>query len=129
MTLRPLLLAALLAFPAFASTETRCGWYDHPSPNIVDLISADGSWSISWPGIKDYPPGFKKAYTRALSERVRIDAGGEIRTQGPGYKYSCACMDGECRSDEVIAISLLTEFPISQCANDPDLPDMNPWIH
>ncbi|MDP3195952.1 DUF4087 domain-containing protein [Tabrizicola sp.] len=128
--LRPLVLL-LLAAPAHA--ETRCGWFDHPSPNLVDLIDADGLWSIAWPGSGTvyYPPGYDEAYTRAFDDRVRINSSGEIITEGAGYGYSCACVEGEFdrNKGEALSISRLTELPLAQCKADPKLPDMNPWVH
>ncbi len=127
------IVAVLIATPAAAATETRCGWFDHPSPNIVDLIDADGLWSIAWPGSGTvfYPPGYFEAYTSAFDDRVRINSRGEIITEGPGYGYSCACVHGEFdrNEGEALSISRLTELPISQCESDPNLPDMNPWVH
>jgi Protein of unknown function (DUF4087) len=121
---RPLLLL-LLSTPAHA--ETRCGWFDHPSPNIVELTDADGLWSIAWPspGTEFYPPGYDKAYTQAFDDRVRINSRGEIITEGPGYGYSCACVDGTFDRDtgKALSISRLTERPIALCRDDPKLPD------
>jgi hypothetical protein len=124
--LRPLVLILLVA-PAHA--ETRCGWFDHPGPNLVDLTDADGVWSIAWPGSGTvyYPPGYDTAYTSAFDNRVRISTSGEIITEGPGYGYSCACVDGEFDRNKgtALSISRLTELPLAQCEADPKLPDMN----
>lgn len=127
--LRPLVLL-LLAAPAHA--ETRCGWFDNPSPNLVDLIDADGLWSIAWPGSGTvfYPTGYFEAYTGAFDDRVRINSRGEIINDGPGYGYSCACVIGEfdLNKGEALSIVRLTEPPIATCENDPKLPAMNPWV-
>ncbi len=127
---RPLLLLTLAA-PVQA--ETRCGWFDHPSPNIVELIDADGLWSIAWPtpGTEFYPPGYFEAYTRAFDDRVRINSRGEVITDGPGYGYSCACVGGEFDRSrgKALSISRLTEIPMARCENDPKLPDRNPPVH
>ena len=121
--LRPLLLL-LLALPANA--ETRCGWFDHPSPNMVDLTDADGLWSLAWPGTGTvyYAPGYDEAYTQAFDDRVRINTRGEIITDGPGYGYSCACVEGKFDRNKgtALAVSRLTELPIAQCEADPKLP-------
>jgi hypothetical protein len=126
--LRPLLLL-LMTTPAHA--ETRCGWFDHPSPNIIELTDADGLWSIAWPspGTEFYPPGYDEAYTQAFDDRVRINTRGEIIIEGPGYGYSCACVEGEFDRDigKALSISRLTELPIAQCQADPKLPVRTPW--
>lgn len=126
--LRPLLV---LLMTAPAQAETRCGWFDHPSPNMVELVDADGLWSIAWPGAGTvyYTPGYDRAYTQAFDDRVRINTRGEIITDGPGYGYSCACVEGAFDRSEgkALSISRLTEIPIARCEADPKLPDMTPW--
>ena len=118
---RPLLITvAVLAFPAQA--ETRCGWFDHPSPNTVELIDADGLWTLASPGAGTvyYAPGYDEAYTQAFDDRLRLDYTGKPTAHS--YGFSCACVEGEFRGDEVLSVARLREIPMARCDQDPNLP-------
>ena len=119
MRLTPLTLITLLATPTLATAETRCGWYHNPTPGNVILEDADGQWWISTQGSAPVP-GFDDAYTPAFDNRVRIDYAGQVTDR---YGYSCACAEGAFTGDAVLSISRLTELPIAQCEDDPNLPD------
>lgn len=120
MRLTPLaLIALIIATPALAATETRCGWYNNPTPGNVFLKDADGFWWISQQGIRP-APGFDDAYTPAFDDRERVV------TNTGSYGYSCACADGTfgpIGSMEVRAITRLKALPIAQCKDDPNLSD------
>ena len=124
--LRPFLLTATLLSALPAQAETRCGWFDHPSPNMVELTDADGLWVIAWPGSGTvfYPPGYSEAYTQAFDDRVRINTRGEVITEGPGYGYSCACVEGEFdrNKGKALSVASLTEIPLARCEADTKLP-------
>lgn len=121
--LRLALIAALLAAPAFAKTETRCGWYHNTSPANVFLEDADGQWWISMQGS---PParGFDDAYTTDFDNRVRIDYSGKVTQR---YGFSCACAEGKfdagrSQYENVLSIQSLREIPMERCEGDPKLP-------
>jgi hypothetical protein len=46
MRLFGLALIALIIATTFSAAETRCGWYDNPTPGNVFFDDADGSWTI-----------------------------------------------------------------------------------
>jgi hypothetical protein len=117
------LLAAALAAPALAASETRCGWYHNPTPANVILEDADGQWWLSMQGSAP-ASGFEDAYTTDFDNRLRIDHAGQ-ETQS--YGYSCACAEGvfdmaRGQYENVVSISRLTEIPLSRCEQDPALP-------
>jgi len=122
--LRPFLLAAALvsALPAQAETLRRCGWHHNPTPGNVILEDADGQWWISRQGGAPVP-GFESAYSSVFDDRVRIDYGGHLITDGASYGFSCACAEGEYGDGEVLSISNLTEIPMVRCESDPKLPN------
>jgi Protein of unknown function (DUF4087) len=119
--LRSLLLAAALlaAVPAQAQVLRRCGWYNNPTPGNVFLKDADGFWTISRQGTPP-APGFEDLYSPEFDNRERVV------TNGSSYGYSCACVDGvygPVGSEQVISIRRLKALPLSQCQDDPKLPD------
>ncbi|MGL4239296.1 DUF4087 domain-containing protein [Tabrizicola sp.] len=118
MRLKTLTLIASLATPTFATAETRCGWYDNPTPGNVFFDDADGSWTISTQGGPE-ALGFGDAYTTNFDDRERVV------TNAGSYGYSCACVHGKfgpVGSGEVLKVTRLEGLPLSQCVNDPKLP-------
>jgi len=112
-------MTALIAAPTLAKTETRCGWYNNPTPGNVFLKDADGFWWISQQGTPP-APGFDDAYTPAFDDRDRVV------TNGSSYGYSCACANGDfgpVGSMQVRLIAQLKALPLAQCENDSNLPD------
>jgi hypothetical protein len=117
------MIVVVVAGPAWA--ERRCGWYHNPTPANVILEDADGQWWISQQGSAP-APGFEDAYTNAFDDRVRFRSDGQIITSGPGYGYSCACVDGVFDAnaplyENVLSVSRLTELPVARCESDPKL--------
>ncbi len=117
------MIVMVVAGPAMA--ERRCGWYHNPTPANVILEDADGQWWISQQGSAP-AAGFKDAYTLAFDDRVRFNSRGQVITSGPGYGYSCACVDGVFDADapryeNVLSVSRFTELPVARCEADPKL--------
>jgi Protein of unknown function (DUF4087) len=121
--LRPILLTTALLAALPAQAETRCGWYNNPTPGNVILKDADGEWWLSMQG-RPPAPGFEDAYTTDFDNRVRIDYAGQVTQR---YGYSCACAEGQFDAsrgqyDNVISIESLKEIPLSRCEQDAALP-------
>jgi len=63
--------------------ETRCGWFDNPTPGDISLYDRDGEWTIGVQGgcqVKgdwDWP---------AFTPRQRM------ATNADSYSYGCACL-------------------------------------
>jgi hypothetical protein len=123
---RAIAVLMIVVVPTLAQAERRCGWYHNPTPANVILEDADGQWWISQQG-RAPTQGFLEAYTTAFDDRVRFNVSGQIITSGPGYGYSCACVDGVFDPDasqyeNVVSVARLTELPVAQCEADPNLP-------
>ncbi len=106
---------------ASAGAETRCGWYENPTPANHWLEDADGLWVLSVqgggqaPGFSDLP---KEAFT---FEDAWVSSNG-----APGfsyYGYGCACIEGEFSApDKVLSIERMEPLPLARCEADPALP-------
>lgn len=84
-----LIVAAFASLPsgrAVASTgdkfETRCGWFDNPTPANISLYDRDGEWIIGVQG------GY---YIESDWERPGFKPSQWVETNG-SYGYGCACM-------------------------------------
>ena len=115
------ILTMLLASGACArelspKAQTRCGWWDNPTPGNVSLLDRDGEWVIGiqgdhlaegdWPNFKD-------------SEWVNTNR---------SYGYGCACLDvvADPRTHEVARIRSAHARPLSACRRDPALKGVAP---
>jgi hypothetical protein len=120
-TLLAVILTALLAGIACAKdpsqkAQTRCGWWDNPTPQNVSLFDRDGEWVVGvqrghqaegdWPDFKD-------------SEWVNTNR---------SYGYGCACLDVvlDPRNHEVVRIRSARVRPLSACRKDPTLKGVTP---
>jgi Protein of unknown function (DUF4087) len=92
--------------------ETRCGWFDNPTPANVWLHDRDGQWTI---GIQGGPmaegpwPTFKKRQW--------------VHTNGGSYGYGCACLRVEVdrKAKRVLTIANAEARELSVCRADPAL--------
>lgn len=101
------------ALPAdVASLNTRCGWFDNPSPGNATLADRDGEWTIGQQGghqaTGDWPE-FKPAQW--------------VRTGVGSYGYGCACMRVKVNADtrEIEEIISTSSKPLSACRKDRSL--------
>lgn len=111
---------AIIALPAAAQAERRCGWYANPTPGNLILTDRDGDWWIQMQGQPE-PEGLDKL--PAFDERQFV----ETNVPGSGYGYGCACLtvatDAEQqRITRVISGEIL---PLGRCRDDRSLPDPN----
>jgi hypothetical protein len=108
-----ILAAAMLAVRpgaagATAAAETRCGWFDNPTPANASLHDREGEWIIGVQGGHqaegDWPEFGPKQW---------------IETNGH-YGYGCACMSVEVdrESGHVLNIKSARARPLSACRRD-----------
>jgi len=107
--LMPVTQAAVVA-------ETRCGWFQNPTPANAWLIDATGEWIIGiqggyqadgdWPGFSD---------ARWIKTNVH-------------YGYGCACMKVTTTRAEkrILTILSATSKPLSTCRKDKALKGKEP---
>lgn len=111
-------LALALANAASAETELRCGWLDNPTPANWWLVDADGEWTISIQGQGEFSNFFDVAPT------------GPYEREGlhPSYGWSCACIEGvfDPETRRLTQTLAVRNLPLSQCREDPALPDRAP---
>ena len=104
----------VLAIPAMAQTETRCGWINNPTPANWWLTDAHGEWTISVQGL-----GWR-------SEIFDIDWQGDqdwVSFNG-SYGWGCGCITGEFDpATRWLESALSAEWlPLARCEADPALP-------
>lgn len=94
--------------PTTAAAETRCGWFDNPTPANASLHDREGEWIISVQGGHqaegDWPSFGPKQW---------------VETNGH-YGYGCACMSVEVdrASGRVVEIKSARARPLSACRRD-----------
>jgi hypothetical protein len=93
--------------------ETRCGWFDNPSPGNIWLHDRDGEWTIGEQGRyqieEDWPwPVFKPNEW--------------VKTNGD-YGYGCVCINAKVdkKTHQVLKIKLVRVRPLAACRQDPAL--------
>lgn len=111
---RPWLLAAALGLAGAAHAggaepvQTRCGWWDNPSPGNAWLIDRDGAWEVAIQGGH-----------QAEGDWPEIPARQKVRVNG-SYGYGCACLQVRANSQtrQVSAILSAKAQPLAQCRSD-----------
>ena len=93
--------------------ETRCGWFDNPTPGNIWLHDRDGEWTIGEQGgyqIKeDWPwPVFKP---------------GEWVKTNRNYGYGCVCINVtvDQKTHRVLQIKSVRSRPLAACRQEPAL--------
>ncbi|MGH8820611.1 MAG: DUF4087 domain-containing protein [Rhodoferax sp.] len=115
------ILTGLLAGGACAKepalkAQTRCGWWDNPTPQNVSLFDHDGEWIVGIQG--DH---------QAEGDWPNFKASQWVNTNR-SYGYGCACLDVvlDPRTHEVIRIRSAHARPLSVCRGDPALKGVTP---
>jgi hypothetical protein len=115
---RVLLLSLLtLLLVGWASTaqaqrlETRCGWFQNPTPANAWLNDRDGRWII----------GVQGGY-QAMGDWPNIPDNQWVRTNG-NYGYGCACMKVVANKPkkQISQIAAASARPLAACRRDPAL--------
>jgi hypothetical protein len=99
--------SACLAGPS-SKPQTRCGWFDNPTPGNAWLHDRDGEWAIAIQGNYEADgdwPEFKN------SQWVRVN--------GP-HGYGCACIKAVVNANtrQIVSISSTKARPLSACRLD-----------
>jgi len=99
--------------------QTRCGWFDNPSPQNASLFDRDGEWGIAQQGGPQARGNWPGPF--AAARWVRTGAG--------SYGYGCACLqvtvDAESGSVREILSSAVK--PLAACRRDPALKGSEPF--
>ncbi len=109
------LIVLLLLMPSVAfAAETRCGWFQNPTPANAWLIDKDGQWIIGVQG------GYQ-------SEGDWPDTG-EWVAQNGNYGYGCTCarVETDAASGHILNVLSSKPLPLSKCRNDPALAGKEP---
>lgn len=88
--------------------QTRCGWWDNPSPGNAWLIDRDGAWEVAIQGGH-----------QAEGDWPEIPARQKVRVNG-SYGYGCACLQVRVtpQTRQVSAILSAKAQPLAQCRSD-----------
>lgn len=106
--------ASITSIAASTKMETRCGWYNNPTPGNIWLTDADGEWTIGLQltyeadGVENWVRPFK------VSEWVYTDG---------TYGYGCACMQVRVDGAGMRIEKIFKAWPraLSACRTDPNL--------
>ena len=113
-----LIAITLLAVPALATAEYRCGWLDNPSAGHFQFIDKQAAWTISKPGV------YQLAATSInnLPKRVESEF---IRTNGEfGYSCSCLSVSTDSKSKRITKIAHLgKQVLLKRCLEDKSIAD------
>lgn len=109
----------IMVFAVTAHAETRCGWFENPTPSNYYLVDEDAVWELSTQGGRTAEGFFD------LPAEASDDLADEwVKTDG-NYGYGCACIDGEfgtADSREVIRVISMETQTLKQCEDNPALP-------
>lgn len=113
-----IILIALFALPAAAATETRCGWWDNPTPANTWLIDSAGEWTIGTQG--DHQAEWADD---AFNPSERIFPENEWVATNGSYGYGCACVkaDFDPAKKRATYIYRIRSKKLTACTNDPNI--------
>lgn len=107
-----MLIAAGLTATAANAQETRCGWYENPTPANHWLTDGVRQWIIGAQG------GFQARGIDRIGDPSR---GQWVPTHPNGsYGYGCACarVRSDRRNGRITQIYSWRSVPLAQCRND-----------
>lgn len=120
-TLLLIICTALLAGAACANepsqkAQTRCGWFDNPTPGNASLFDPDGEWII----------GIQGGH-QAGGDWPDFTASQWVNTNR-SYGYGCACLDviADPRTHEVARIHSARARALGVCRRNPALKGLRP---
>lgn len=95
--------------PANNKFETRCGWFENPTPANVWLNDKDGEWIISIQG------GYQ-----AEGDAPEFPAKQWVLTNAGSYGYGCACLQVKVnrRTRQILQIKSGVARPLEACRKD-----------
>lgn len=91
--------------------QTRCGWFQNPTPANAWLLDRDGRWII----------GLQGGY-QARGNWPRFEDSQWVKTN-IHYGYGCACMRVTVRpkARQIVSIASTYAKPLNDCRTDPAL--------
>ena len=99
------------AAPVFAAgvRETRCGWFDNPTPANAWISDRDGQWIIGTQGGR-----------QADGDWPDFPDNRWVHTNGGSYGHGCACVQGifDHERKDVLKIIRAKTRPLSVCRMD-----------
>ncbi|MGY4749817.1 DUF4087 domain-containing protein [Pannonibacter sp. Q-1] len=109
--------ASLLAAPASAAPENRCGWIVNPTPGNWWLTDRDGDWILATQGSDREALGM---------ENIGDISAGDYRAVNGNYGYACGCMKVETEKEDgtqfITAVYSFRQLKLAQCDKDKSLP-------
>lgn len=130
-------VVSCIATSVFAASETRCGWFDNPTPNNMSLVDAEASWTISVQGGIDSAFFLDDNDPKRIAEVNRQDAVQNHLPNFPwedkaywasrnvgSYGFGCACLTGsfDKARQVVMAVKHSKPLPLAKCYADKKLP-------
>lgn len=105
------MLASVCCAAAAAEPQTRCGWFENPTPGNAWLHDRDGEWTIAIQGSYEAQgdwPQFKDSQWVAVNR---------------SYGYGCACIKAvvNAKTGQIVSIISAKARPLSACRKDPAL--------
>jgi hypothetical protein len=102
------MLASGRCAAAAAKPQTRCGWFDNPTPGNAWLHDRDGEWTIAIQGVYEAQgdwPQFKD------SQWVPVNG---------SHGYGCACIKAvvNAKTGQIVSIISANARPLSACRKD-----------
>ena len=102
------LLASGCGTAAAAKRQTRCGWFDNPTPGNAWLHDRDGTWAIAIQG------GYE-----AQGDWPEFKDSQWVPANGP-HGHGCACLQAvvEAKTGRIVRILSANARPLSACRQD-----------
>ncbi|MGN6512165.1 MAG: DUF4087 domain-containing protein [Lysobacteraceae bacterium] len=99
------------AAAAATKPQTRCGWFDNPTPGNAWLHDRDGEWTIATQG--EY---------EARGDWPRFQDAQWVATNR-SYGHGCACLQAvvDGRARRIVRIISASARPLAVCRRDPAL--------
>jgi uncharacterized protein DUF4087 len=93
--------------------ETRCGWFENPTPANISFWDRDGDWTIGVQGGYQVPGSWPWP---------RFKSGQWVRTNGE-HGHGCACLQMRVNKQtfKVLEIKSSRARPLTVCRRDPAL--------
>lgn len=117
-----LVAVALCALQAGAAqAETRCGWFENPTPGNFWITDAHGVWWLARQGLPETPGWETADWSKAA---FKGDAWVPTHPNGE-YGFGCGCIEGTfgaVAEGEVRRVKSIRSLPLRQCLADAALP-------
>lgn len=113
LALGAVLAAVVPGTPVFAAglePETRCGWFENPTPSNMWLTDRDGEWTLAIQG----------GHQADMDLWPDFAPGQWVVTNGVSYGYGCACFKliADPKTRLVSKVLSAVAKPLSACRSD-----------